>query len=124
MNGKRMEKNYIRAPRSLRRRVARALADAKGPEEVQVLPAGDGTIVVSPKPVFLWKATLPNGIHVAFTTETPELEYSGLIDWFAEGMLRDRGEAAILEHSPECQELGVGCICQPKVVRRYRREAP
>ena len=106
-----------RAPRWLRRQVARALAKATGPEAVNVLRNPDGTIVVSLVPVYLWKGTLPNGEPFGFTTETPTLEYAGLIEVLADQLHRGRKGWAVIEHSAACREVGVGCICHPEVVR-------
>ncbi len=106
-----------RAPRPLRRQVVRALAKATGPEAVNVIRNPDGTIVVSLAPVYLWKGRLPNGEPFAFTTETPTLEYAGLIDVFADSLHRRRTGWAVIEHSAACREVGVGCICHPAVVR-------
>ena len=106
-----------RAPRPLRRQVARALAKATGPEPVNVIRNPDGTIVVSLVPVYLWKGRLPNGEPFAFTTETPTLEYAGLIDVLADRLHRGRRGWTVIEHSAACREVGVGCICEPTMVR-------
>ncbi len=106
-----------RAPRWLRRQVACAMAKATGPEAVNVLRNPDGTIVVSLVPVYLWKGRLPNGEPFAFTTETPTLEYAGLIDVFADRLHRGRRGWTVIEHSAACREVGAGCICEPTMVR-------
>lgn len=103
--------------RAVRRQVARALAEAKGPKVVNVIKNPDGSLVVAPWPVYLWRGVLPNGEPFAFTTETPALEYAGLIDVLTDRLLGGRRGWAIIEHTPACREAGVGCICRPRLVR-------
>jgi hypothetical protein len=83
---------------------------------VNVISNGDGSVVVSPEPVYLWRGWLPNGEPFAFTTETPALEYAGLIDVLTEVIREQRGWV-VIEHSTACREAGVGCICDPTLVR-------
>jgi hypothetical protein len=111
-----------RARHAMRKRVVRALANAKGPETVTVIRNPDGSFVLAPQGAYLWRGTLPNGEPFAFTTETPALEYAGLIDVLTDRLLYGRRGWAIVEHSPACREAGVGCICQPGIARNVTWE--
>src|SRR5512143_2288904 len=95
-----------RARRALRRLVALALSKAVGPEKVYAFQNPDGTIVVAPKGAYLWRGTLPDGYPFAFTTETPVLQYAGLVDALVAGISRGRQGWSIIEHTPECRALG------------------
>ncbi len=106
-----------RAPRWLRRQVARALAKATGPEKVHRFPLSDGTVVVSVASMYVWRGTLPNGEPFGFITPTPELAYAELIDVLADRLQRGRRGWTVIEHSAACREVGVGCICEPAMVR-------
>ncbi len=106
-----------RAPRALRRQVARALAKATGPEEVHRFRLSDGTVIVSVASMYVWRGTLPNGEPFGFITPTPELAYAELIDVLADRLHRGRMGWTVIEHSAACREVGVGCICEPTMVR-------
>lgn len=106
-----------RAPRPLRRQVARALAKATGPEKVHRFRLSDGTVVVSVASMYVWQGTLPNGEPFGFITPTPKLAYAELIDVLADRLHRGRRGWTVIEHSAACREAGVGCICHPAVVR-------
>ncbi len=106
-----------RAPRALRRQVARALAKATGPEKVHRFRLSDGTVVVSVASMYVWRGTLPSGEPFGFITPTPELAYAELIDLLADRLHRGRRGWAVIEHSATCREVGVGCICEPTMVR-------
>ena len=106
-----------RAPRPLRRQVARALAKATGPEEVHRFRLSDGTVIVSVASMYVWRGMMPNGEPFGFITPTPELAYAELIDLLADRIHRGERGWTVIEHSAACREVGVGCICHPAVVR-------
>ena len=82
-----------------------------------MFPLGDGTVVVSAEPMYVWRGRLPNGEPFGFITPTPELAYADIIDLLTGRVHRGQRGWVVIEHSAACREVGVGCICHPTVVR-------